>query len=90
MSEVDKAFGVSSGTGQGRSKTIRDRLKIGSFDPEWTLPSRMARKPMVWLIQVNGIIVDARALPREIQEEAFRQGRIPYVPGEQEADQDED
>src|SRR5476651_158552 len=33
MTEVDKAFGVSSGTGQGRSKAIRDLLKIRNFDP---------------------------------------------------------
>jgi hypothetical protein len=35
---------------------------------------------MAWFIQVNGLIVDARRAPREIQEEAFRQGLIPYLP----------
>jgi hypothetical protein len=30
---------------------------------------------------VNGLIVDARSLPRPMQEEAFRKGLIPYVPG---------
>ncbi len=35
---------------------------------------------MVWLIQVNGLIVDARQVSREIQEEAFRRGLIPYLP----------
>ena len=29
---------------------------------------------MAWLIQVNGLIVDARKAPREVQEEAFRRG----------------
>ena len=90
MTDVDKAFGVSSGTGQGKSKAIRDMLKIGSFDPDWTLPSKIADNPMVWLIQLNGgMIVDARSMPREIQEEAFERGFIPYVPGEQ-AVKDED
>lgn len=91
MTSVDKAFGVSSGTGQGRSKAIRDLLKMRSFDPDWTLPSKMADNPMVWLIQVNGgMIMDARCLPREIQEEAFHRGLIPYIPGEQgEHDDDE-
>jgi hypothetical protein len=30
---------------------------------------------------VNGLIVDARYVPRQIQEEAFRKGLIPYIPG---------
>jgi len=80
--EIDKQFGVSTGTGQGRSKTIRDLLKMSPFDPDWTLPSQMDSNPMAWMIQVNGIIVDARRMPRDIQEEAFERGMIPYLPDE--------
>ena len=82
MTDVDKAFGVSSGTGQAKSKGIRDLLKIRPFDAEWTLPSRMEENPTIWLIQVNGMIVDARAMPAEVQQEAFRQGLIPSVPAD--------
>ena len=57
-----------------------DTLGIGLMDPHWTLPSRMADNPMAWLIQVDGMIIDARKLPRGIQEEAFRLGMIPYLP----------
>jgi hypothetical protein len=32
---------------------------------------------MTWLVQVDGIIVDARWLPAELQEEARRRGLIP-------------
>jgi hypothetical protein len=32
------------------------------------------------MIQVNGLIVDARHLPRDIQEEAARKGLIPSSP----------
>ena len=49
-------------------------------EDSWTLPGRMGDNPMVWLIQVNGLIVDARQVSREIQEEAFRRGLIPYLP----------
>jgi hypothetical protein len=35
---------------------------------------------MAWMITVNGLIVDARHLPREIQEVTYRKGLIPYVP----------
>jgi hypothetical protein len=89
MAEVDHAFGVSTGTGQGRSKAIRDMLKMRPFDPEWTLPSRMDRNPVAWLIQVNGMLVDARYLPREIQEQALQRGLIPYIPENQDANDDE-
>ncbi len=81
--EIDKAFNVSSATGQSKSKAIRDMLKINAFDPQWTLPSRLADNPMAWMIQVNNFIVDARSMPREIQEEAFRRGMTPYPPGDQ-------
>jgi hypothetical protein len=35
---------------------------------------------MVWMLSVNGVILDARNLPRELQEEAFEKGLIPYIP----------
>jgi len=74
-------FGISSSTAQSKSKQIRDLLNISQFDPDWTLPSMMEQNPLAWMIQVNGLIVDARHMPREIQMEAFLKGLIPYVPG---------
>jgi hypothetical protein len=35
---------------------------------------------MVWLIQVDGLIVDARELPPPIRAQAFDLGVIPYIP----------
>ena len=35
-----------------------------------------------WNVMVNGLIVDARRLPRHLQEEAYRKGLIPYLPPE--------
>jgi hypothetical protein len=55
-------------------------VEARTHGPQWTRPSRLADNPMAWFIQVNGLIVDARRAPREIQEEAFRQGLIPYLP----------
>ncbi|QDV37697.1 hypothetical protein ElP_56400 [Tautonia plasticadhaerens] len=82
LTAIDRAFGVAESTGQGKSKAIRTMLKIRQFDHHWTLPSRMEDSPMVWMIEVNGFALDARRLRREIQEEAFRKGLIPYIPGE--------
>jgi len=82
LTAIDQAFGVAESTGQGKAKAIRDLLKIRQFDFRWMLRQRVEESPMAWMIQVNGFIVDARCLKREIQEEAFRKGRIPYIPGE--------
>ncbi len=83
LTAIDKAFGVAESTGQGKAKAIRDLLKIRQFDFRWMLRQRIEESPMAWMIQVNGFIVDARRLKREVQEEAFRKGLIPYIPGAQ-------
>ena len=80
LTAIDKAFGVGESTGQGKSMLIRKTLKIRSMDPEWSLRSRIERNPTAWMIQVNGFLVDARFLKREIQEEALRKGLIPFIP----------
>lgn len=80
------AFGVSPGTGQGKSKLVRDTLKIRQMDPAWTLPSRLADNPMAWLVMVNGLIVDIRGMPRGLQEAAFARGLIPSIPEPEDGD----
>ena len=75
-------FGLSKSTGGNKSAQIKQILKIGVLDPDWTLPSRMERNPMAWMVSVNGFIVDARSLPRPLQEDAYRKGLIPYLPEE--------
>ena len=73
-------FGLSASTGSAKSTAILTLLKSGQADPQWTLPSQLANNPMAWLIRVNGFVMDARHAPREVQEEAFRRGLIPYLP----------
>jgi len=79
-SEIYSWFGIAESTGSGKSKQIRDLMKMNYFDTKWTLPSKMENNPLVWMIQVNGLVVDARYCPREIQEEAYKKGLIPYMP----------
>jgi hypothetical protein len=82
MTAIDKAFGIGESTGQGKSKAIRNLLKIHRFDHEWTLPSRMDENPLIWMLEVNGFIQDIRHCPREAQEIAFAKGLIPYIPAD--------
>lgn len=80
VDELCQHFALSANTGSAKSKAIMRALDIGVMEPQWTLPSRLADNPVAWMIQVNGLCVDARTMPRIIQEEAFRRGIIPYVP----------
>ncbi len=79
-SQIASYFGLSSSTMQAKSKQIRDLLGMYQMDPDWTLPSLVGQNPLIWMLQVNGFIIDVRHAPREIQEEAFRKGLIPYIP----------
>ncbi|MEM9907138.1 MAG: DUF6398 domain-containing protein [Cyanobacteria bacterium P01_D01_bin.44] len=79
-SELYKAFGVSASTGGNKSKQIRDVMKMHQMDPNWYRPSKLGDNLMAWMISVNGFLVDARTMPREVQEEAYRKGFIPYLP----------
>jgi hypothetical protein len=80
--DLYRAFGVSQGTGQGKSKLVRDGLNMRQMDPRWTLPSRLADNPMVWMLMVDGMVVDIRRMPRALQEAAFAKGLIPYIPAD--------
>lgn len=73
-------FAIAENTGQNKSREIRDILKMGPMSPEWTLPSRLADNPLVWLLQVNGLMVDIRQTPIEVQRLAFAKGLIPFIP----------
>jgi hypothetical protein len=80
-------FGVAPSTGGNKAKQIRDMLDITQFNGKWMLPSMVEKSPIAWMISVNGFIADARSLPRPIQEEAYRKGLIPYVPGDLSAEE---
>lgn len=76
-------FGIAESTGQNKSREIREALGMGSFSPEWTLPSRLTKNPLVWMLKVNGLMVDIRRAPLELQRMAFEKGLIPSIPAEQ-------
>jgi hypothetical protein len=82
MTDVDEGFGVSQASGSAKSKAIRELLRLRPFDLEWTLPSRMEDNPLVWMLNVNGLLMDIRHAPREAQEVAFQKGLIPYIPAD--------
>ena len=78
--ELCAAFGVAKGTGSAKSKAVRDALNMSQMDPNWFRPSHMDDNIMAWMIMVDGLIVDARTMPPEIQHIAYQKGLIPYIP----------
>jgi hypothetical protein len=79
-SDLCENFNVGKSTGSAKAKEVRDLLGMMQLDPHWCLPSKLDANPMAWLIQVNGLLVDARHVSREIQEIAYEKGLIPYIP----------
>lgn len=82
LSSIDEAFGVAESTGAAKLKAIRTTFKIDQLDPAWTLPSKMEDNLMVWMLNVNGFVIDIRHAPREAQVVAFEKGLIPYIPAD--------
>ena len=82
--ELYKKFGVGESTGNAKSKVVRTMLGMYQLDPNWSLSSRLQNNPLVWMLSVNGLMVDVRNMPREVQEIAFEKGYIPYIPDDRE------
>jgi hypothetical protein len=80
LTAIDKKFGVNECTGQGKAKAIRTMLKIRGMDPAWSLRRHVEHNPLAWMVRLDGFVLDARFLKREIQEELHRKGVIPYIP----------
>lgn len=81
MSAADLAlaFGVSKSTISNKAKQIRELLSMHRFDHKWCLPNQLNEYSFAWMIMLNGFIVDARTLPRDIQAIAYEKGIIPYI-----------
>ena len=72
-------FGIAPSTGGNKAKLVRKALGIRRFDHNWMLPSRLASSSVPWLIEVDGLIVDARQLPIALQAVAVQKGLIPFI-----------
>jgi hypothetical protein len=80
--ELCAAFGVNQSSGANKAKLIRDMFGMFQFDPRWCLPSLVGENPLVWMLEVNGLMMDVRYAPREVQELAYQKGLIPYIPAD--------
>jgi len=75
--DAEYAEGVAKSTIANKSARIRALLGLSWYEPDLTRRSMLERNPLAWLVSVNGIPVDARTLPAELQDEARRLALIP-------------
>lgn len=83
MAEVCGGFGVGQSTASAKARVISNALHATRMDPTWMLKDIVDQNPLIWLAEVNGLLVDLREMPREVQAIAFEKGMIPYVPADQ-------
>ena len=64
--DLSAAFGVGKSTLSAKAKQVRDSLKMDWGKAEFLREDMIEANPMVWFIQVDGIVLDARYAPPEI------------------------
>lgn len=78
--ELATLTGVPKTTMANKARGICDLVDLGPLDFEFSRRDLLQRNPFAWLVEVNGIPVDARWLPPELQAEARRRGLTPDLP----------
>ena len=75
--QISALTGIPKSTLANKARQVRESLKLQHFDPELSRRSLLASSPIAWMVEYNGLIVDVRTLPLEVQAEARRRGLIP-------------
>jgi hypothetical protein len=70
-------LGVVKTTMANKAALINKTLNLGVFEPDLTRAAMLEQHPVAWLVELNGLLVDARTLPEDLQDQARRLGLIP-------------
>ena len=84
LGELCERMEVGKSTASAKASLVSQALDFHPYHPDWALPNLLERHPFAWFLEIDGLLVDARSLPLEIQEAAFEAGLIPNVPGGEE------
>ena len=66
--DICNFFGTSKSTTSQKAKIIRDMFHMGYYDKEFSTAHMRENNPFSNFVMMNGLIVDKRSLPPEIQE----------------------
>ena len=81
--QIAEGFGVSTATMQAKWRVIREGLQLTQLDLDFCLPDRLHDNPLVWMFETNnGMMLDIRMAPRDVQQSAYDDGLIPYIPAD--------
>lgn len=83
--DIARGLGVSPATMYAKSRVVWDALGLTQLDPDYTIPELVDHNPLIWMLEVNGFLMDIRQAPREAQVVAYEQGLIPYIPADRES-----
>jgi hypothetical protein len=75
--QLAEPLGVVQTTMANKAGLINRTLGIGIFEPELTRIAMLEQHPVAWMVEIDGLLIDARMLAPEIQDEARRRGLIP-------------
>ena len=79
-SELASGFGISASTASSKAAELRKMFQIDYFNVEWQLSELIEGNPAIWMVKINGFIVNIRTMPLEVQMQAYEMGIIPYIP----------
>jgi hypothetical protein len=74
IDELNDFFGTKKSTTGNKSKEIRDLLKLGYWDKEFSTKGMANSNPYANYVTVDGLVVPVSSLPEELQE-VVRQAR---------------
>ena len=69
--------GVAKSTMANKARAIRQALDLDSLEPRLCRRELLEQHPYAWYVEIDGLLLDARALPAHLQDEARRRGLIP-------------
>ncbi|GHU75346.1 hypothetical protein FACS189413_19860 [Bacteroidia bacterium] len=68
LDDINDFFGTKKSTTGNKSKEIRNLLKLGYWDKEFSTGSMMTNNPYSNLVMIDGFVVPISSLPEEYQE----------------------
>ncbi|MEA2045290.1 MAG: DUF6398 domain-containing protein [Euryarchaeota archaeon] len=65
--DIADYFGTSKSTVSQKAKHIRDMFKMGYYDEEFSTTRMEENNPLSDMVVINGLLVDIKSLPPDIQ-----------------------
>jgi hypothetical protein len=76
--KLESVIGVPKRIMGDRARATRQSLCLLNYDPRICRRAVLENHPYAWYLELdNGLVVDARTLPQDVQTEARRRGLIP-------------